>query len=333
MNTSTINDSVTTITIQQEKSNEEQTRFIYLCFYIVLMIVDLWLIISLIHYGIKTKKWRRLQSGNPNLLNSGRIYSSVVICSVTVFFSSLFIVVYRNIGYDQNNHSLCKALASLIIITYSSCFLSLIFFLWFRQRTLYTAFLPIEHFTKPLKFFSFIIIFVSTFLVVSGVIFSILTSNFDTSQTGCVFRNDNSFKFVTFLIAGTCIIFSQVALLITFICALLVMQKLDEKESWKSLLCCKYQPSNEPTREQPANRRRAIIKKIIKKATFFAALSLLSDLLVISLTFLYSRQGNRHEIISALGSLSVSMNLYFAILSFTSWKDMITSPCKSFDFT
>ena len=333
MNTSIMNDSVTTITIQQEKSNEEQTRFVYLSFYIVLMIVNLWLIISLIHYGIKTKKWRRLQSGNPNLLNSGRIYSSIVICSVTVFFSSLFIVVYHNIGFHPNNHNLCNAVGGLIIITCSSCFLSLVFFLWFRQRTLYTAFLPIERFTKPLKFFSFIIIFVSIFLVVSGVIFSILTSNFDTSQTGCVFGNEKIFKFVIFLIAGTCIIFSQVALLITFICALLTMQKLDGKESWKSLLCCKYQPSNEPTTEQRANRRRAIIKKIIKKATVFAALSLLSDLLVISLTFLISWKGNRHEIISALGSLSVSMNLYFAILSFTSWKDMITSPCKSLGFT
>ena len=331
MNISTLNFGVTT-TIPHEPSNQIQTRFVYLSFYIVLMIVDLWLIISLIHYGIKTKKWRRFQPGNPNSLSSGRIYLSVIICSVAAFFYHLFIAVYRNIGFHQNEAQLCKAMSDLIDIMYTSCLFSVIFFLWFRQRALYTAFLPMVRFTKLFNFFSFISIVISSVLGITSIILLILTNDIAASSIGCVIKNNRIFQLVTFMISGIAIIFGQVSLLVVFIHVLIVMQEHDVKERWKSLFCCKHQPSIEHTRGQPVDETKTIVDKIIKKATVFAALSLFSDLLVVSLSFLIPRRGNRHEIISALGSISVSMNLYFVILSFITWKDMITSPCKSLSY-
>ena len=313
-----------------EQSNHEQTRFFFMSFYIVQMIVNIWLIISLIHYGIKTKKWRRLQSDNPNTLSTRWIYLSVIICSVATFFHHIFVAVYRNVGFHQSEDKLCSWIFDMVVITYCSCFLSVTFFLWFRQRTLYTSFISAAHFTKPLKFFSFIIIFVSMALGIIGLISWIVISHNIASQNGCTFKNNRNSKLLTFVFSASFIIFSQISLLIMFIHALFAIQNLDKKNRWKAFFCCKPQPLNEHTREQPADRTRTIVGKIIRKATFFATLSLLSDLLVISLTLLYSRQGNRHEIISVLGSLSVSMNLYFVILSFITWKDMITSPCKSF---
>ena len=324
MNTS-INNNNETETIEQ--SNQEQTRFIFLSFYIVLMTMDIWLIISLIYYGIKIKKWRRPQPGNPNSLNSGRIYLSVIICSLATFFHHIFVAVYRNIGFHQTEDKLCNWVFDMVVITYCSCFLSVIFFLWFRQRTLYTTFIPAAHFTKPLKFFSFIIIFVSIILGIIGLISWILTSHIVTSPNGCTFKNSRNSQLLTFVLSASFIIFSQVSLLAIFIHALLAMHGLGMEERWTSLVCCKS--SIEHTKKQPTDRTTMIVNKVIRKATFFAALSLLSDLLVISLTLLYPRQGNRHEIISVLGSLSVSMNLYFVILSFIAWKDMIMSPCKS----
>ena len=64
--TSPLTDAIPIELLSPEQSNH--IRFVGLGVYIVLMIVDLWIIISLIHFGIKTKKWRRLQSGNPDLL-------------------------------------------------------------------------------------------------------------------------------------------------------------------------------------------------------------------------------------------------------------------------
>ena len=221
--------------------------------------MDIWLIISLIYFGIKTKKWRRLQFGNPNSLSSGRIYLSVIICSVTTFLCHLFIAVYRNVEFYENEAQLCKVISDMVDITYSSCFLSVILFLWFRQRTLYTAFLPMARFTKPLKYFSFIIIFVSFFLVGAGVILSVSTSDSIPTSVGCVFKPNSSFQFVIFVVIA--IIFSQVSLLVMSIYALFASHGLDIKKRWKSLFCCKCQPSIENTRDRPADQTRAITWK------------------------------------------------------------------------
>ena len=325
MRISTMSDDITATTLYNQ-SNQEQTRYIILGFLIVLMIVDLWLIISLIHYGIKTTKWRRLQPGNPNSLSSGRIYLSVIICSITAFFYHLFYAAYLNVGFQENEDSLCKAMISMASIGYISCFLSIILFLWFRQRTLYTAFLPVTRFTKPLNFFSFIIIFVSFFLGVVGIILAILANAVNSTSAGCDLQNENSLQLIAFASIGSTIIFSQVSLLLLFIYALLSLYGFDVKKRWKFLFCYKRQPSiNEPT-----DRTRIIVSKIIKKVTLFAALSLLFDLLIVCLAFLYPRQGSRIEILSLLPFVTTSMNLYFVILSFIAWKDMIISPCKSF---
>ena len=93
--------SLMTSAIPTELSSPKQSnhiRFVGLCVYIVLMIVDLWLIISLIHFGIKTRKWRRLQSGNPDLLSSGKIYLSVVFCYISALVYHIVVAVYRNYG-------------------------------------------------------------------------------------------------------------------------------------------------------------------------------------------------------------------------------------------
>ena len=325
MSISTMSDNVTTATLY-DQSNQEQTRYIILGFLIALMIVDLWLIISLIHYGIRTTKWRRLQPGNPNSLSSGRIYLSVIICSITAFFYHLFLAAYLIVGFQENEDSLCKAMISMTNIAYISCFLCIDLFLWFRQRTLYTAFLPVTRFTKPLKFFSYIIIFVSFFVGVVGMILVILANTVISTSAGCDLQNENSLQLIAFACIANALIFCQVSLLLIFIYALLSLHGFDVKKRWKFLFCCKRQPSiNEPT-----NRTRIMVNKIIKKVTLFAALSLLLDLLIVCLTFLYPRQGSRNEIVSVLPSLTISMNLYFVILSFIAWKDMITSPCKSF---
>ena len=325
MSISTMSDDVTTTTLY-DQSNQERTRYIVLGFFIVLMIVDLWLIISLIHYGIKTTKWRRLQPGNPNSLSSGRIYLSVIICSITTFFYHLFLAAYQIVGFQENEDSLCKATISMANIAYISCFLAIDLFLWFRQRTLYTAFLPVARFTKPLKLFSYIIIFVSFFVGVVGIVLAILANAVNFISVGCNLQNESSLQPIVFTSIASTLIFCQVSLLLIFIYALLSLHGFDVKKRWKFLFCCKRQSSiNEPT-----DRTKIVVNKIIKKATLFAALSLLFDLLVFCSRFLYSRQGSRNEMIPVLRSLTISINLYFVILSFIAWKDMITSPCKSF---
>ena len=181
------------------------------------------------------------------------------------FFYHLFTAVYRNIGFHQNEAQLCKAMSDLVDITYASCLFSVIFFLWFRQRALYTAFLPMARFTKLFNFFSFISIVISSVLGITGIILLILTNDIAASSIGCIIKNNRIFQLVTFMISGIAIIFGQVSLLVAFIHVLIVMQEHDVKERWKSLFCCKHQPSIEHTRGQPADETKTIVDKIIRK--------------------------------------------------------------------
>ena len=318
-----------TETTSFEQSDQRKIQFFALSVSVVSTAVDLWLVVSLIHFGIKTKKWRRLQPKNLDSLNSGRIYLSVVVCSVIAFLYHLVDAVDESVLFYYDDEW-CDSIGDLFKTLYSLCLLSVIFFLWFRQRVFYTSFLPTARFTKCLKVFSFSIICISFFfLVISLTLWSIPNDKVAT-PIGCLYRKDGNLRLPSLVIAFTTIIFSQISLLAVFIHALLASQKSNVEKKWKLLLCCRPKPSIEDINatEPPNHRTQTIIHNVIRKTTIFAALSLLCDVLVILVMFLLQLLVKRSEIISVLASISVSLNLYFVIFSFVAWKDMITSPCR-----
>ena len=311
-------------------SDQEEIRFFALGVYVVLMTVDVWITISLIHFGIKTKKWRHLQRGNPDLLNSGWIYLSIIFCSALSFIYHLFIAFYLNLEYQEGNDELCDSMSDVSKSLFFFCALSVYFFLWLRQRVFYTTVLPTAHFRKALKVFSFMIIFISFIFGVTGLILSNIPNDVVASPMGCVYKKDGNLREISSVFAGFALIFSQVSLLAVFIHALLVLHESSHEERWKILVLCNCKSSNKQTNvtEQPTDRTRTMIYNVIRKTVIFAALSLFSDLLTVFLNLIFARQGERDRFILFLPALSVSMNLYFVILSFVKWKDMITSFCK-----
>ena len=289
--------------------------------------------ISLIHFGIKTKKWRYLQRGNPDLLSSGWIYLSVIFCSVLAFVYHLVIALFHNLEYQIDDDKLCDSMSDVSKSLFGFCALSVYFFLWLRQRVLYTIVLPTAHFTKALKVFSFMIIFISSMFGITAIILSNIPNDVVATPMGCVYKKDGNLREISSVFAAFALIFSQVSLLAMFIHALLVLHESSHEERWNILVLCNCKSSNEQTNvtEQPADRTRTMIYNEIRKTIIFAVLSLLSDLLTVFLELLFRRQGKRDGFFSVLAVLSVSMNLYFVILSFVKWKDMITSPCRCYN--
>ena len=321
--------------IPTESSSPEQSnhiRFVALGVYIVLMIVDLWLIISLIHFGIKTKKWRRLQSGNPDLLSSGKIYLSVVFCFVSALVYHIIVAVYRNVGYQQDEDEFCNRISDTNRIAYTMCSFSVVLFLWLRQKMLYTAFLQTVHFSKALKVFSFMIILFAIVGSVSGVVLLILPNDFVASPMGCIYRRNDSFRVPSLVILVFIIVFSQVALLSVFIHGLLASYRSAGTPKSRYLFCCQLKSSVEEGHviKNSRNRTQAIVENVIRKTIIFAAFSLLSDVLVVLGSLFLIQQGDRRDTFSLLTALSVSMNSSFVIFSFIPWRNMIASPCRSF---
>ena len=324
-----------TSAIQTDLFSPEQSnhiRFFGLGIYIVLMIVDLWIIISLIHFGIKTKKWRRLQSGNPDLLSSGKIYLSVVFCYVSALVYHIVVAVYRYYGYQQGEDEFCNTMRDMSVIMYTMCSFSVGLFLWLRQRMLYTSFLQTVHFSKALKVFSFMIIFIGIIGSISGVVLSILTNDYIASPIGCIQNRNGSFWIPAIVILVFTVVFSQVALLAVFIHGLLALCRSAGTPTSRYLFCCQLKSSVEEgnVTENPRDRTQAIVQNVIKKTIIFAAVSLLSDILVVLGLLFLIQQGDRRDTFSLLCALSVSMNSSFVIFSFIPWKNMIASPCRSY---
>ena len=274
-----------TSAIPTESTSPEQSNhitFFLLGVYIMLMIVDLWLIISLIHFGIKTKKWRRLQSGNPDLLSSGKIYLSVVFCYVSALVYHIVVAVYRNYGYQQGEDEFCNTMRDISVIMYTMCLFSVGLFLWLRQRMLYTAFLQTVHFSKALKVFSFMIIFIAIFGSVSGLVLSILPNDYVVLPVGCIRSGNSRFRLPALLIVVFIAVFSQVALLAVCIHGLLASYRSAGTPTSRYLFCFQLKSSVEEGNviENPRDRTQAIVQIVIRKTIIFVALSLLSDLLV-----------------------------------------------------
>ena len=326
-----------TSAIPTEPSSPEQSnyiRFVGLCVYIVLMIVELWIIISLTHFGIKTRKWRRLPSKNPDLLSSGKIYLSVVFCYVSALVYHIVVAVYRNYGYGYQlgKDEFCNTIRDMSVIMYTMCSFSVGLFLWLRQRMLYTAFLQTVHFSKALKVFSFMIIFIAIFGLVSGLILSILPYDFIASPIGCIRRRSSRFRVPALVILVFTVIFSQVALLSVFIHGLLASYRSAGTPKSRYLFCCTLKSSVEEghVTKNPRDRTKAIVQNVIRKTIIFSALSLLSDLLVAFGSVYLIQPGGHRDTILLLSALSVSMNSSFVIFSFIPWRNMIASPCRSY---
>ena len=324
-----------TSAIPTESSSPELSNYIRLVslgVYIVLMIVDLWIIISLIHFGIKTKKWRRLQSGNPDLLSSGKIYLSVVFCFVLALVYHIVVAVYRNYGYQQGEDEFCNTMKDISLIMYTMCSFSVGLFLWLRQRILYTAFLQTVHFSKALKVFSFMIILIAIVGSISGLVLSILPYDYIASPIGCIRSRNSRFRLPALVIFVFIIVFSQLALLSVFIHALLASYRSAATPRSRYLFCCTLKSSVEEghVTKNPRDRTQAIVENVIRKTIIFAALSLLSDLLVAFGSVFLIQPGGRRDTILLLSALSVSMNSSFVIFSFIPWRNMIASPCRSY---
>jgi len=92
------------------------------------IVVQAWFIISLLYYGIKTKKWKELHHGSADKLNSGAVYTSLVACGVFGFIQSVVNLVYITFGFNLGEDKLCDSLGdassgtNVFVVTSESIF-------------------------------------------------------------------------------------------------------------------------------------------------------------------------------------------------------------------
>lgn len=302
-------------------------------FYVALIVADLWILISLIHYGIKTGKWRQIHRSRPEKFNSGLIYTSVVVCAGLCLMHHGLITLFCRYIYYENDTYLCNFFSDLIKCIYGFVIFTSNVFTWLRQRVFYTDATLKVRFGKVSNTFSFLTIFMIFFGGTIGLTLLVFPDDSVSSPIGCVYRQDQNFNLYSFYVTSAIITFGQVSLVCLLLHALLNIQRNLNKRKCLQLMCCSKHyidaVEKQVVKSDMNEKAIAMTQMVMRKTIAFAILSLALDTLTMVLSLRLKRPNERNDHASVLACTAVFVNLLFMILSFVPWKEMITSPCRT----
>ena len=158
----------------------------------LLMVATLYVTISLVHYGTKTRKWSSFQTNDVEKLNAGIIYSLVLVCSVSCLFRFAVNIVHMNVGFEKGEDQLCEAILDTDFFAHSLVLYSETLFLWFRQRVFYRNAMLSFHTTKFVKVLSVLSIIIISTCALGYSLYACLPNNFKASNQGCLYELENN---------------------------------------------------------------------------------------------------------------------------------------------
>ena len=320
------------------------------------MAASLWLLFSLVHYGIKTKKWSRNPVYNSDNLNAGAVYSCVVSCAAVCFARSVFNVTFMIVGFRLGEDDLCDSVADIRFVLYALEIFFVQLFLWFRQRIFYSNQMLKVNYSGPIKGFSCAIIVLLFLVGMFTVVYNTIPDNHYSSPVhGCIYVPSEGQRPAFWISSAAVIVFGQMTLVALFVYALCqapFIKGRDQKCSSVSMLKMKLNKSERfsapndsetirlehsscgnrkmslGTTRSRARPRGQTEKTIIQKTVIFAALSIAFDVFLL-LFAQYAIPPSSHRRFSAMISdINTFLNLIFLIFSFIQYREMMTSPCS-----
>ena len=227
---------------------------------------EVWILVSLIHYGLQTKKWKNQNQGCVDKLNSRNQYTTLVACAVFCVIYSLLSLVYISVGFHVDEDKLCDSLIDVISLFYGLILVTVYIFLWLRQRTFYTNQMLNVTYSKTAKVFSAIsiVIFLSAGTVVT--VFLVYPNNHFSSLNGCV-ETQSDAELVAYFFFGCLLVFGQTTLLGLFFYAL---TKTGNQETFifagllKDFCCCCYKQNINKTTQTPENNNQNSAESLAK---------------------------------------------------------------------
>ena len=316
--------------------------------HILLIFAILWILICLIFYGVKTKKWVRSKRNKTDQMNVGIIYSAVVACAMASLLYTATNLVYSNIGFQDQLSDLCDSMADIVVVLYGFVLFSVGAFLWFRQRVFYNNFLLKADYNKIIRVFSSSSIIFIFGGGIGALVVNTLPDNHIGSADGCLYRPDDSLRVVYWISIIAALVFGQATLLGLFIYALkqsndsgITVNSLAKEKSNVPPQCnsnhdddnnishhnCSQ--TNYESSDAQVHNQTKTVNKIMKKTFIFALLSTFLDIFgQIFIHYITDPDGNRRTSI-AVGSVNAFLNLLLLVLSLVKYKEILTSLCYS----
>ena len=346
---------ITEVTSHEEVEPEDRTTkldwLIPTIVNLVLIVITTFILVSLVHYGLTSGKWRGQSTSQVDKLNAGVVYSFLIVCAVTCIGRYISNQIYMNVGFDYNNDSLCEVAGDAAFAFYVLVIASVFLFLWFRQKAFYTNNMLAFKTTKCIRVLSYSSSFLITVSALPYVLYTIGRNGFETGPTGCAnkFESDKSSYFWIYIVF--LIVLSQLLLLCLFIYPVLqigrdskpsIIQKRSSSinsfatrpfDKKRNITSCSELSRNDSRSSASLHRvsssvvrqRGDRIKLIIRKTLFFAMASTLLDVIVSIMSyFVFPNKSNRRYP-NMLVDMAVFCNLLLLILSFSTYKRMLTS--------
>jgi len=328
------------------------------------IIFEIWFLISLIHYGIKNRKWKRLQFGNPDILNSGAIYGTVVACGICCIVHSAVAAFYIALGFNLGEDDLCDSLGDGARSTYVLMLLTTYLFLWLRQRAFYMNRMLNVNYSTKVRVFSTVSIVIIFLSIISVLVLNVYPEDHMSSLNGCIFMPDPNLRVGNLISVVIVIAVGQTALLGLLIYALTQTRNKNGTsctELMYQLCCCKKSDQNNPQPTQnksrvfsiyssqssstysttttimqatsasrKLNRKAETIRKVMYKTIAFAVISILSPLMIQLFDHFVVVPGGHQRFAILVRSLNAILNLLLLVFSFTEYCKMLFSPCAQF---
>ena len=291
----------------------------------ILTVVVFWILLSLVHYGIQTGKWRKMQRSDPEKLNAGIVYSSLIVNAVVCLIFIILNLFFLNVGYAEGQDELCDQMFDAAGFTYGFVLITAFVFLWMRQRIFYTNRMLNVNYTKLVKTLSFISIIIIAGIGIAVLTFNTLPDNNKSSVEGCHYMPDDQFT-LAYALPGVLIIgFGHVTLLGLFIHALMHSSKS------QMFNLCFCQSRSKSQRKDPVEvfigaqlQSGKLTKMILWKSLTFAVISFVLDGTFQVVIFIIQPH---IRITNTLSMISAFLNLLFLVLSFVQYKQMLFSFC------
>ena len=328
---------------------------------IILICLTLWILLSLVYYGVKSRKWGRKHSSNADKLNVGFIYTSVVLCACFCLMHLTINLAYMFIGFNLSTNDLCDSVGDAAVSFYALTVFSVSIFYWLRQRTFFqNEMLRVSYhkFVKIMSSASIFVIFVGGFTV---LVFNCLPDNRSASLDGCIFTPKETLRVTYWVPIIAVVVTGQVMLLSLLAYAAKVTKNMrNASSSYQSTIkkkprfqfstmsqkvlsnlpsnsesCESVLKNNVPHRSTTTSRKktgsRNTVRKIIRKTLIFGALSTIGDIFNQVLIHYLTRPDSHRRFVATVSNTMAFLNLMFLVLSFVQYKKILTSPFRSYD--
>ena len=294
-----------------------------------LILGAIWAFVSLVTYATKTGKWNRSDKRKSKTAN---LLTLAALCPVMFFLQSLatqsLVIVDRTFANDVSGDRACEVVIDASVVLFSFSTSPAYFFLWYRQKMLYSQ-PSLKHLnTRTVRFFSYLFLVLLLFGGMSSCFIHTIPVSYQMSNLGCVRSQTKRPNILANLITVATLILSQVILLGLF-CHPLRLHKSNTEVVRKASSASRNSTASSSTKmlKGKGKNKEERVYKAIRKATVSMLLCVSSDIsAVVMITMVF--KGNTPMCLSrVIYDISLFTNIVSVMFCFEEYSKILVGVC------